>query len=236
MEIIEKDGTSIRSHEDCYYDRCYHNGYWDHDRYASKGVAGAGLGLGIAGTALGLLNLFGNRGVLGGSGMPENININGIGGTGSYGAAPTAFGAWEKECQDALALTNEMWGLKVGTLNQMYAHRDIDINEKFQLWKSQVDADFGLYKSTRDGFDALASRISDLETKVAVSAAVRPYQDKLLQCQINEAHNDSINYTDRKTCKAIYGQVVLASTPTVTGYAGANQCGCPTVIASSATA
>ena len=34
-----------------------------HENYASKGVAGAGLGLGIAGTALGLLN---NNGGLGG--------------------------------------------------------------------------------------------------------------------------------------------------------------------------
>lgn len=34
--------------------------------FASKGVAGSGLGLGIAGTALGLLNNGGNGGVLGG--------------------------------------------------------------------------------------------------------------------------------------------------------------------------
>lgn len=33
--------------------------------FASKGVAGSGLGLGIAGTALGLLNNGGNGGVLG---------------------------------------------------------------------------------------------------------------------------------------------------------------------------
>lgn len=34
--------------------------------FASKGIAGSGLGLGIAGTALGLLNNGGNGGVLGG--------------------------------------------------------------------------------------------------------------------------------------------------------------------------
>ena len=34
--------------------------------FASKGVAGSGLGLGIAGTALGLLNNEGNGGLLGG--------------------------------------------------------------------------------------------------------------------------------------------------------------------------
>ena len=50
--------------------------------YASKGVAGTGLGLGIAGTALGLLAL--NRGGFGlfgngwgyNGGMPQNVNIN----------------------------------------------------------------------------------------------------------------------------------------------------------------
>ena len=38
------------------------------NRYASKGVAGAGLGLGIAGTALGLLQGNGLNGILGGWG------------------------------------------------------------------------------------------------------------------------------------------------------------------------
>ena len=45
--------------------------------FASKGVAGSGLGLGIAGTALGLLNNGGLGGVLGGySGCHENIPVN----------------------------------------------------------------------------------------------------------------------------------------------------------------
>ena len=55
----------------------------NHKEYASKGVAGSGLGLGIAGTALGLLALWGRggHGVFGGynAGMPENVNINAYG-------------------------------------------------------------------------------------------------------------------------------------------------------------
>ena len=48
--------------------------------FASKGVAGAGLGLGIAGTALGVLNGGGN-GILGGlfgghCGCSENVGVN----------------------------------------------------------------------------------------------------------------------------------------------------------------
>lgn len=165
MEVIEKE--TVKEVPYGYYEDKYNN----HDRYASKGVGGAGLGLGIAGTALGLLalsrngfNLFG-----GGSATPENVNINTYSGGMSTGTSPTAFQAWTKECDDTLALTNEMWGLKVGTMDSARAAREVDINEKFQLWKSQVDADyslyksqidadFGLYKSTRDSFDIMTAK------------------------------------------------------------------------------
>lgn len=49
------------------------------NKYASKGVAGAGLGLGIAGTALGLLNGNGIGGIFGGGGncgCSEDHHVN----------------------------------------------------------------------------------------------------------------------------------------------------------------
>jgi len=204
--------------------------------YASKGVAGAGLGLGIAGTALGLMALWGRSGsLLGGSSTPENININTEGSSagGSADNSPSSFQAWEKACDDALQLTNTIWGLKTNTQQQMYAHRETDISEKFQLYKSQIDADhslyrsqveadFGLYKSQRDLYDVLneryGARFSELDKKVAVLEATRPYQDRLIQCEIDKAFNASICYTDKKTAYSIKGQLVLPSTPTVTGY------------------
>lgn len=222
--------------------------------YASKGVAGTGLGLGIAGTALGLLALNGNgRGLFGwggGANVPENVNINAVGGAGTYGAAaPTAFQAWEKSCDEAIALTNAMWGLKAGSMQADYDHRNVDVAEKFSLYKSQVDADFGLYKSVRDlydstnermnaanfglyknqrdGFDAIMARVSQLEKEVAVGAAIRPYQDKLIQCEIEKAYTAGINYTDRKTCRMISGAVVLPSTPTTTGFQSYSCCNRP---------
>ena len=209
--------------------------------YASKGIAGTALGLGIAGTALALWN----RGGIGlpflggGGGQPENVNIN-TNTMSPANAGPTTFQAWEKECEDVLALTNTIWAQKVNTLNDLYAMRNVDVDEKFQLYKSQIDSDFGLYKvsrdlydnmndkliaasfglykNQRDGFDALASRLSCLEKEVAVNTAIRPYQDKLIQCEIEKAFTAGINYTDRKTCRMISGQVVLPSTPAVTGY------------------
>lgn len=204
--------------------------------YASKSVGNAALATGIIGTALGAAAIWGRgRGFGIGGGMPENVNINTVSDAvaGRSGVAPTAFNAYSKSCEAELSLTNEMWGLKVNTLNQMYAHRDTDVAEKFALWKSQVDGDFGLYKSQvdgdfalyksirdlydnqteklnnasfglyknqRDGFDALNARISCLEKEVAVGAAIRPYQDRLIQCEIDKAFTASINYTDRLDC------------------------------------
>lgn len=183
MEVVEKEKETVKEvpagyYYDKYgcYDRCgYGYGYGRYGAYgtpfASKGVAGAGLGLGIAGTALGLLALSRGRGfgLFGGNSVaPENVNINTAMG-GANGTAPTAFQTWEKECDDALALTNEMWRLKVSTMNNAREAREVDVNEKFQLWKSQIDADhslyrsqveadFGLYKSTRDSFDAMTAK------------------------------------------------------------------------------
>lgn len=211
--------------------------------YATKGEA---LGVGIPALALAGISALAlwNRNRSGiGSGMPENVNINTVSDavSGRSGTAPTAFQAWEKGCSEALALTNAMWGLKVNTQEQMYAHREVDIAEKFGLYKSQVDADFGLYKSQvegdfglyksqRDLYDVLnerySSKFNELDKKVAVLEATRPYQDRLIQCEIDKAFTASINYTDRKTCRALYGVVGLPSTPTVTVLEGANPWGC----------
>lgn len=254
MEIIEKQIEKVKEVPA----ECYNNWGHGYHRYASKGVAGTGLGLGIAGTALGLLalsrggfNLFGN-----GGSMPENVNINTLGGGASGTIAPTAFQAWEKGCADTLALQKGLYDWALAQQSQRFSDRQTIDQELFGIYKSQVDADFGLYKSTRDGFDVLSAKhnadafnlyksqrdaddsirkeLSDLKAQVAINAAVRPYQDKLIQCEIDKAFTAGINYTDRKTCNVLYGQVVLPSTPTVTGYVGANRCGCPTIVAAEA--
>lgn len=227
------------------------------DDYASKGVAGTALGLGIAGTALGVLPWLagnGGRSIFGslGNGMPDNVNINTYGGMSANSAAPTALDVMEKECSDEVKLLTDMFSLKLNTQQQMYDHRDTDINEKFSMWKgftqaldaenrrsmeaefglykSQRDADdrlkdamveqgFSLYKNQRDGYDALnekyAAKFNELDKEVAVLKAIRPYQDKLL-----------MDYTDKKTCTCIRGQLVLPNTPVVNGYGSYNSCNC----------
>lgn len=83
----------------------------------------------------------------------------------------------------------------------------------FGLYKSQVDADFGLYKSTRDGFDITNARISDLETKIAVLTATRPYQDALIQSDIRRVAEHADFNLFRRTCRMITGELVLPNEP-----------------------
>lgn len=252
MEIIEKQVEKVKEVPADNY------GY-NYGRRDINGKANAGLTLGIIGTALGAWALFGGRrsaSLLGGtgtgSGADADIAIATCGGSANGVNAPTAFQAWEKECEDTLALQAGIYNLAMTYQNNRFADRQQLNSELFSAWKSQIDADFGLYKSTRDGFDVLSAKqnqdafnlyksqrdsddeirkeLSDLKAQVAINAAVRPYQDKLIQCEIDKAFTAGINYTDRKTCKAIYGEVCLPDTPVVTGYVGANQCGCPRVV------
>ena len=211
-----------------------------HDDYASKATGNAGLTLGIIGTALGAgaWLLGGNRNVfgsLGGSTMPENVNINTYGVSASSNQ-PTALQVMEKECADEVKLLTDMFGLKLDTANKFYAMRETDIAEKFSmykgatdainaenrramqaefgLYKSQIDADFGLYKNQRDQYDALQAKYCDLDKKVAVMEALTPYKEKLMMAYVNE-----------KTCNCLRGQLVLPSTPVISGY-GSYGCNC----------
>lgn len=257
MDVIEKQIEKVKElPADCWDNRSrYGHNY--------RGIAGTALGLGIAGTVLGLgawsrnggFNLFGNGG---GANTPQNVNINTANDTNfSSPIAPTAFQVWEKESSDILATQKNLYDLALLQQNQRFADRSILNSELFGVYKSQVDGDFNLYKSNRDGFDILSSKmnqglfslyketrdkddelrkeISDLRAQVAINTAIRPYQDKLIQCEIDRVACAGFNYTDKKTCKAIYGQVTLPNTPVITGYAGANQCGCPTIVQTATT-
>ena len=215
MEIIEKQVEKIKEVPYGYWDNCSYpyNRTWGtvpSQLPASRGVAGAGLGLGIAGTALGLLalsrnggfNLFGNT-----SNVPENVNINTVGG-GAHGfGSPSTFQVWEKTCEDALASQKALYDFALLSQNQRFSDRQTLDKELFGVYKSQIDADFGLYKSSRDSFDvlaakqntdafalyksqrdaddALAARISALETKQAVNDAIDPWRAKVLDMKIS---------------------------------------------------
>lgn len=61
-----------------------------------------------------------------------------------------------------------------------------------------------------------------MKAELAVIKAIRPYQDKLIQCEMEKMFTAGINYTDRKTCNVIYGIVTLLNELTVTGLVWTN--------------
>lgn len=241
--MIKEQGSFVRECGENY------GGYSDRGNYnrtdRTLGVLGTVFG---SAALLALWNRNGNGGIgnlLGGGsvggGVPTNVNING--GIGSGHIAPSPFEVYQHECDDVLALTNTLWGQKVNTLELLAAQRNTDIAEKFGLYQSQITADFGLYKDNRDNIDRVNNRLNDelfsqykytrdkddeikaelsaLKAEVAINSAVRPYQDKILQSEVEKAYTAAINYVDRRLCRVPQGVVVLPNTE-VTGFG----CGC----------
>ena len=180
-----------------------------HDKYASKAKANAGLTLGIIGTSLaGLMALGGGAGI---------GNILGGGKSDCPGVPHGELYNERKEQQDFVELTKQYYEAQIAT--------DEKINKNFfDLYKFGVDNSFALYKGQRDQSDAILAKIADVEKKVDIMSAVRPYQDALINAKIdNVALVGDFNLA-RRTCRMITGELVLPSTPTVTGYASYSPC------------
>ena len=189
-----------------------------HKEYATKGKANAGLTLGIIGTSLAGLMALGGNGIgnlLGGKpecpGVPDGELYN-----------------ERKETQDFIALTKEFHEGQITTNTKIdknfFDLYKMNVDTSFGLYKNHVDDSFRLYKGQRDQADAIMAKIADVEKKVDVMAAVRPYQDALINSKIdNVAMVGDFNLA-RRTCRMIQGELVLPSTPTVTGYASYSPC------------
>jgi hypothetical protein len=179
-----------------------------HKEFASNAKANAGLTTGIIGTALGGLLAF--KGGL----------FNGLLGCGTNEDAGVPHGERyneRKEQEDYIALTKQYYENVI--VNQK------EVSQKFfDLYKMNVDNSFGLYKGQRDTKDELISMINNVDKKVDMMAAVRPYQDALINCKIDNVALMGDYNLARRTCRMIQGELVLPSTPTVTGYASYTPC------------
>lgn len=179
------------------------------------GKINGGLTTGIIGTSLaGLLTL--KSGLF--NGLFGNGNCNGCDQTYQNCGCPSGNLYNErKEQEDFVTLTKQYYEGVIGT--------QASINQKFfDLYKMNVDNSFGLYKGQRDSKDELIAKINEVDKKVDMMAAVRPYQDALINSKIdNVALIGDFNLA-RRTCRMITGELVLPSTPTVTGYASYNPC------------
>ncbi|MBR6516382.1 MAG: hypothetical protein IKT40_05955 [Bacilli bacterium] len=112
---------------------------------------------------------------------------------------------------------------------KQYYQGVIDFNKTltdsfFAAYERDVKNSFDLYKLSRDQKDELSKRIDEVNKKVDVMAAIRPYQDALINNKIETNALIADFNLARRTCRMIQGEVVLPSTPTVTGYASYNPC------------
>lgn len=175
----------------------------------SKGKVNGALTTGIIGTSLsGLLTLGAlgiGSGIFGGKGQ----NCPGVPHGELYNE--------RKETADYIELTKQYY------VGQAETQAKIDKNF-FDVYKMNVDTSFALYKGQRDTKDELVEKINKLERQVDIMGAVRPYQDALINAKIdNVAMVGDFNLA-RRTCRMIQGELVLPSTPTVTGYASYSPC------------
>ena len=190
-----------------------------HDKYATKAKANAGLTTGIIGTSLaGLMAL----GVLG-----KGVNILG-GGDPCPGVPHGELYNERKEQQDFVELTKQYYEAQIATNEKIdknfFDLYKMNVDNSFGLYKNHVDDSFALYKGQRDQADVLMAKIADVEKKVDIMGAVRPYQDALINAKIdNVALVGDFNLA-RRTCRMITGELVLPSTPTVTGYPSYSPC------------
>lgn len=127
-----------------------------------NGKANAGLTLGIIGTALGAWALFGNR---------RSAGASILGGAG--GLYQWALTQQNQHFEDRERLNSELFGVYIDGRNRTDA----------LIEKNNTDH-FNLYKYTRDADDDIRKELSDLKAELAVTKAIRPYQDKLIQCEM----------------------------------------------------
>jgi hypothetical protein len=183
----------------------------EHHNVPSMAKANAGLTLGIIGTALGALNTLGNgNGNCGG--LLSALFGNNIGNCSKIaGITNEELFIERSQAAEQLAATKQYYD------GMMKTNKNIT-DAFFESYKRDVENSFMLYKSQRDSDDALARKIDDVDKKVDIMAAIRPYQDALINAKIdNVAVNANFNL-EKRTCKMLNGQLVLPSTPTVTGY------------------
>lgn len=180
----------------------------------------------IIGTSLGGLLALGAMG--NGNGILGNIfsgNKCGCGNSSSCGCngnTPYVIDAEE------LYLERQASANQLATTKQYY-QGVIDFNKTltdsfFAAYERDVKNSFDLYKLSRDQKDELSKRIDEVDKKVDVMAAIRPYQDALINNKIETNALIADFNLARRTCRMIQGEVVLPSTPTVTGYASYNPC------------
>lgn len=190
----------------------------DDDDYASKGVAGTALGLGIG--ALGL-NLLQNGGL-------ANL-FNGGNSTGNCGCAYTC----NDRINDMKEEHQEMFGLYKNQVDTSFSNYKYsrDLSDSI-LAKQNADA-FALFQGYTNATAGLQKQIDELKTQNAVLAATRPLQDQLIMNAIaleaerrSCADNKIVNYLNSNFYPISVADVTTGTTTTQRLLSNP-LCGCP---------
>jgi hypothetical protein len=220
-----------------------------------NGKINAALTTGIIGTSLGGLLALGALG--------KGTGLFGMGNAQTQNMPPNngnCFNANEAYVMDKeeLYLERQASENKLAATTQFYQGM-VEFNKTlsdnfFAAYERDVKNSFDLYKLGRDQKDELTKKIDEVDKKVDVMAAIRPYQDALINARIDgmaavRPYQDALINAKidnnallgdynlfRATCRTICGELVLPSTPTVTGYASYNPCACSTTTTTSTTA
>lgn len=183
-----------------------------HKEYGSKATANAGLTLGIIGTALGALATMGsNFNLFGGLGKSNTNNSN-----TPCPITPQDAYIEREVCQNYLDLTKQYYNGRIAEIKELH-------DAFYKLDKQDTDNSFALYKNQRDIKDDLAGQISALNAKVDVMAAIRPYQDALINAKIDNASQVADFNLFRRTCRMMQGELVLPDS-SVSGFPSYSSC------------
>ena len=83
-----------------------------------------------------------------------------------------------KQCQNFLDTTKQYYEGRLKEQEEL-------TKAFFDAYKRDTDNSFALYKFTRDSDDAIMAKIAEVDKKVDIMAAIRPYQDALIDNKIN---------------------------------------------------
>lgn len=174
----------------------------------SNSKANAALTLGVIGTALS------GMGILGAG----TFGLANKGNRGNNNAGPNMPPPIPIITPEGLYLERKVNDNYIENLKRFYdgqiADQNRDAAMQFDTYKREME----LYKYTRDTNDTLTAKINEVDKKVDIMAAIRPYQDAIINGTIANTALMAQYSLDKRTSHMIDGQVVLPSTPTVTGY------------------
>lgn len=184
----------------------------------SNGKTNAALTLGIIGTALSGVMALGGIGSLAGV-FNGNSSKCGGGNNGYVTLSNEEMYLERKQNAEYNMITKEMCDNKLANFREL-------TEAFFESYKRDVDNSFMLYKYSRDNKDELGQKIAEVDKKVDMMAAIRPYQDALIDSKINQNALIADFNLAHRTCKMIEGQLVLPTEPVVTGYGSYHSCNC----------